>query len=230
MHQGRCRQNVRAVRGEEPPDLRVVIPAGYVVEARLGVVVVSPVPQRVDLRAAAAGAQDIPPRIVLILCHNVAIRVHQLNDLPMGVEHIVIRGVTISAISRIPHRQRRPVRIVDEVQDRRSVALPYQLPAQGVVVVGHTIHHLAGPVASHVIGIAVGPGSALVDAAQLPTIDPGQSGERTPVIPVQGVPDSIIVDAPPLIPCQQIRPGVAVAGVSFILGIITFKAPRSGVE
>lgn len=52
-------------RIDKPGDYRVIIPALQIVEARLGIVIMPAVPQRIDVRQAAAGGNDLAPGIVL---------------------------------------------------------------------------------------------------------------------------------------------------------------------
>ena len=52
------------VRIDEPANLRSVITAGYIVHPKLGVVVISPVPQRVDAGLIAGGGEELAPGVV----------------------------------------------------------------------------------------------------------------------------------------------------------------------
>ena len=61
------------VRIDKPGDHRVIVPALQIVEARLGIVIIPTVPQRIDVRQATAGGYELALGIVLIGGHRVAI-------------------------------------------------------------------------------------------------------------------------------------------------------------
>ena len=61
------------VRIDKPGDHRVIIPALQIVESRLGIVIMTAVPQRIDVRQATAGGYELALGIVLIGGHRVAI-------------------------------------------------------------------------------------------------------------------------------------------------------------
>ena len=79
------------IRGNEPAQHAAVIPALEVVEPRLGVVDISPVPERVQLEEVEipggvhAGCKPAP-RIVIVFYHLVAVAV---NDCDMDVFYLL---------------------------------------------------------------------------------------------------------------------------------------------
>ena len=81
-----------AVGVDEPADGGVIIAALEVVEAGFIVLIVAAIPQGVDLRHSADGRQHLAVGVVGILCHLVAVAVHQVHYITLQVRDVIIGG------------------------------------------------------------------------------------------------------------------------------------------
>ena len=193
------------IRIDKPSPNRVIVPAGEVVQARLGVVDIPAVAQGV--RGAeggshgAVGGHGRTPGIVGVGHHLGAAGVHKTGNVALGVLQIEI----LDAVMR---HGRRPQAVVGEVH---PVAAPGQV-RQGVAQIGIVVRRAVDGLGNALaVGIvAVGDAAAaLAHRRQLTDMLPG-IGPRSVV---QGVAYGVVGDGFPVERRQQVRPISVAVGV-----------------
>ena len=102
-----------------------------IVEARLAVLIIAPIPQGVDLRHGAAGTQDLAIGIVEIRRHLAAAAVRQVHHVPLEVRNVIINRAGRSY--GISQGVGRSTLVIPEVQNLCAAAalhgVPQELPA-----------------------------------------------------------------------------------------------------
>ena len=68
-----------------PTNLRIVITAGYIVESRLGIVVIPPVADGVFLRQGPRSAEHVPPGVIDVGGQHRPVRAQYLLHVPLQV-------------------------------------------------------------------------------------------------------------------------------------------------
>lgn len=140
------------VRVDKPGNHRVIITALQIVEACFGIVIIPAIPQRIDVRQAAAGGNELAPGVVLIGGQYIAVDILNAGDVALLGGHVVAGH--IGAAGRvIPEANRRTFVVIEEEKLVAVPLLPNQLIAGVGVMVSNTIHCLGGPQAVAVIGI-----------------------------------------------------------------------------
>ena len=71
--------------------LRVIVSALQVIESRLGIIIISAIPERVDLGQIAFGRNYFAPRGIDILCLQNTAFVNDLDNVTLQIENIVMR-------------------------------------------------------------------------------------------------------------------------------------------
>ena len=99
-----------------------------IVEARLAVLIVPPVAQRVDLRHGAAGTQDLAVGIVEIRRHLVAAAVRQIHHVPLEVRNVIINRA--GGACGVGQGVGRTCLVIPEVQNLRAAAALHGVPQQ----------------------------------------------------------------------------------------------------
>ncbi len=80
--------------------LRVIVSALQVIESRLGIIIISAIPERVDLGQITLGRNHFAPRGVDVLCLQNTAFVNDLHHVALQIQDIVI-GIKGSAIGGI---------------------------------------------------------------------------------------------------------------------------------
>ena len=147
---------------EEALEDGVVISALEVVEARLRIVVITTVAQRVHICQAARGTQNRAVGVIFVLRDRLAGRVDQIQYVALKIEQIIewnSEGSIRVHRSQIQHI-RSAALVVEEIQSILRtiirVGLPQQLTGGIGVIVPDTVHDLIGAQAVHVIIISDG--------------------------------------------------------------------------
>lgn len=102
-----------------------------VIEACLGILIVPPVAQRIDLRHGAAGTQDLAEGIVEIRCHLVAAAVYQIHHVALQIRNVIIDGA--GRVYGVGQGVWGATLVIPEIQNLCGTVprdrLPQQLPA-----------------------------------------------------------------------------------------------------
>ena len=97
--------------------LRVIVPTLQIVEPRLGIIVISTIPERVDLGQITLGRNHFAPRGVDVLCLRDTAFVNDLHHVALQIENIVI-CIGSAAFRRVVERKRSAGLIVEEIEGR----------------------------------------------------------------------------------------------------------------
>ena len=145
---------------------------------------------------AVGDGQRLAPRVVGVPGQHVAITVGDPDNIPLPVEHIVIRAPVVQ--EGIP----RP-RLIEHVQQAMAArVLPVQHPVDDVVICHHAAHRFLGAQSAFVVQVR-GRHPVFRQARQLPPVPP-RHGQAVPV--AQRVADPVVGDGLPGVACQQILP------------------------
>ena len=109
-----------------------------------------------------------------------------MDHIALSVEHIVEGRKALAAIVREMHGVGITGSVIDKHLDNIAVALLHYFAVQGNIVVHHTVHCFAGADPIHVVVIGIG-AAARGDAAQPPSLGPGECAIFSSIIPVCGV-------------------------------------------
>lgn len=183
-----------AVRVEEAAKGGVIISTLEIVEACLGIEVITTVTQGVDLCKAAGCAQDIAPGVIAVLGIDRAALIIELYYVALRIGYIMEGVIARDAgIPILPHGKWVPVLVVQEIQAADKCAsgsvghsFPDYLAALGHVLMPQAICNLDAAIAGHVVLIVVGL-AALGNATEPAALDPGQPSVFRAVVPVDRV-------------------------------------------
>ena len=195
---GRSGHHRSRVRIDKPSPGRVIIPAAEVVQARLGVIDIPAIAERIVLsdivHMGAVMIQHIAPCVVDISHNRVPVAVHDLN-------HIALRILDVQICGPVVRHGRRANGVVGEVH---PVAAPGQV-RQGVaqigVIIRRPVDRLGNALAIGIVAIGDA-AAALAHGRQLAAVLPGIG----PRAVVQGVAYGVVGDGLPIERRQQVRP------------------------
>ena len=109
-----CKQ----IRINESPVRRIIITRLQIIESRLGIVVISAIPQRIDFGQFAGAGENISPRIILVCRDRLILKagdiVDQFNNVTLQVQNVII-CLEARSVRRILERKRLPGFIIDEI-------------------------------------------------------------------------------------------------------------------
>ena len=165
----------------KPTDYRIIITAGYIIEAGFRVVVVTTVAQGVGCADgschAAGGGEQLAPGAVLVGDYPAACVTEDANDVTLEIVLVVVGDLRAAVLVDQTVGDARF--IVQEDQVIVTGFLRLQLVSQPVILGGGAANGLTCPQPGCVIGIAVGI-AALGCCCQLPPVAPGE-GKAIPV-------------------------------------------------
>ena len=195
---GRSGHHRSRVRIDKPSPGRVIIPAAEVVQARLGVIDIPAIAERIVLsdivHMGAVMIQHIAPCVVDISHNRVPVAVHDLN-------HIALRILDVQICGPVVRHGRRANGVVGEVHPVAAPGQVRQGVAQVGVIVRRAVDRLGNALAVGIV--AVGDAAAVLAhgrqlAAMLPGVGPCAVG--------QGVAYGVVGDGLPIERRQQVRP------------------------
>ena len=137
-----------AVGVYEASDLGVVVARLEIVKTCLGIIVITTITQRINVRQRSAAAYYLAPRVIGIARDGAAAAVDYTDNVALRVEHIIVQRIIVL------HLQRLVVLVVDEVDGLAAARLPRHEAAEGRELIRRRAHGLAAANASHIIGIA----------------------------------------------------------------------------
>ncbi len=191
-----CRNDT--IRVNKPTDFGIVITAGYIIESRLGIVVVASIAEGVTehdaggvgegLVQGVGNGDQVAPGIVGVVTHPLDFLLLGIRILPreedalhvaLGIGGVVILCEAAAAVGGVEEGEGSALIVVDEVHDHRAVpvgeAFPDHSAVEGQVGVGHTVNHLLG--ANAVCIVVVGADLPVYgEARKLSAVLPGQIG------------------------------------------------------
>ena len=195
---------ISGIRIDKPSPGGVIIPAAEVVQARLGVVDVPAIAQRV--RGAeggghgAVGGHGRAPGVIGVGHHLSAAGIHKTGNVALGVLQVEI------PVAVVRHR-RGPQAVVGKVQLVAAPGHLRQLVAQVRVIVCCAVDRLGNALAVGIV--AVGDAAALAHGRQLAAVLPGIG----PYAVGQGIAYGVVGDGFPVIRRQQVRPISVAVGI-----------------
>ena len=119
-----------------------------IVEAGLGIVVITAITQRIDIRERSAAAYYLAPGVIGITRNNAAAAVDYTDNVALRVEHIIVQRIIVL------HRQRLVILVIDEVDSLAAARLTGHEAAEGREIILRRAHGLAAANTGHVVGIA----------------------------------------------------------------------------
>ena len=144
---------------DESTEGGIVVSGLEIVEARLGIIVITAVTQRVHVCKAAGGAQDASIRIIGVAGYVHPGGVDQMDDVTLEVQNIIVRikmGSICIHRSHIQHIGLAAL-VIQEIQGIFrtviGVRFPQQLSRRIGVIVPDTIHNLIGAQTVYVVVI-----------------------------------------------------------------------------
>ena len=196
------------IRINKPTNLRVIIPTLEVIQPRLGIVVVSPIPDRIQVPDAGGGAigcvENFAPGVVGVGSSSITGGIQDLHNVALEVGDVVIPGLSGRRSAGIPHQERegRAGFVVEEFQLGIAVLFRNQFATLPGVPVDLRSHGLCQPQAVGIVGEADrGMVIGGADGRQPPAISPGH---RRPVVPGGGVANGVVGDGVPVVGRQQV--------------------------
>ena len=132
----------------ETSDLGVIVARLEIVKACLGIIVITAIAERINVRQRSAAAYYLAPGIVGVACDNAAAAVDYANNVALRVEHIIVQRIIVL------HCQRLVILVVDEVDGLAAARLPRHEAAEGREIILRRAHGLAAANTGHIIGIA----------------------------------------------------------------------------
>ena len=160
------------IRADEPPELRVIIPAVEIVQPRLGIVVVAPVAEWIFIAYGVAGGIGngaLAPGVVAVLGHNLSgSSPDNGNNIPLDIVEVVEQHSPVGEAHALAGA------VVEEPHNGIPGLLRQDLTAVEEKFRGGAIDCLAGADTVGVVLIAVGV-AAVGDFPQLPA-HPGVGG------------------------------------------------------
>ena len=97
--------------------LRVIIARAQIIEPRFAIIIVSTIPERVDLGQITLGRNYLAPRGVDILCLQDAICINDLNNIALQIKNIIVGACSI-AVNGVVKSERATGFVIEEVQRR----------------------------------------------------------------------------------------------------------------
>ena len=199
------------IRINEPTNLRIVIAAGYIIEPRLGVEVVTTVADGVDARHGAAGAEQLAPGVVAVVGNYRPAGGEDFHHVALQVRHIVVEHRRCARRGLVRERIRHAALVVEKFQLLSVPVLRYQLVPLPHIAVLHAAHRLRLPQPVHIVGVTRNRAAGRSGyRGQTPAVDPC---EVVPVVPVRGIAYLVIRDRLPAVRRQQILPVAVAVGV-----------------
>ena len=160
------------IRADEPPELRVIIPAVEIVQPRLGVVIIPPVAEGILIAHGVAGSVGdgaFAPGVVAVLGHNLSgSSPDNGNNIPLDIVEVVEQHSPVGEAHALAGA------VVEEPHNGIPGLLRQDLTAVEEKFRGGAIDCLAGADTVGVVLIAVGV-AAVGDFPQLPA-HPGVGG------------------------------------------------------
>ena len=197
----------KAVRADEPPELRAIVPAIQVIEARLGVVIIPPVAEGVLFTHGVAGGvgdSAVAPGVVAVGGNDLAGGgPGDGDDIPLDIVEVVEQHGPVGKAHALAGA------VVEEPHDRIPGLLRQNLAAVEEEFRGGAVDCLAGADTVSVVLIAVGI-AAVGDFPQLPA-HPGVAG----AVVGEHVADAVVGDGLAVVLGQQVRPAAVAVGVGF---------------
>ena len=113
-----CQTPIRAeivnlIRIYKPTNLRIVVPAGYIIKSRLGIVVIASISYRIDIgdigrigycrTACVLDGKDSAPCVISIVCDDCIILVTNRNNVALQVfeEIILLSGCSVKVLDSV---------------------------------------------------------------------------------------------------------------------------------
>ena len=155
-----CIRRSICIRIDEPAVGKVIVPALEVVKARLTVVVIAAVAQRVDvpdeggirgLFAVSTMHGIVAPRAVVVGRGERTVRVQQRNDVALRVEDVVIERRGRAVV--VDHGERLVAVVIHELEGLIAPSLPHDLAGKRCVIVRRAVDRFAGADTGHVVSI-----------------------------------------------------------------------------
>ena len=195
---GRSGHHRSRVRIDKPSPGRVIIPAAEVVQARLGVIDIPAIAERIVLsdivHMGAVMIQHIAPCVVDISHNRVPVAVHDLN-------HIALRILDVQICGPVVRHGRRANGVVGKMQLVAAPCHLRQLVAQVRVAVRCTVGCLGNALAVGIVAVGDA-AAALAHGRQLAAVLPGVG----PCAVGQGIAYGVVGDGLPIERRQQVRP------------------------
>ena len=192
----------KAICADKPPELRVIVPAIQVIKARLGIVIVPPVAERIFVAHGVAGGvgdSAFAPGVVAVLSHDLPRGgPDDGNDIPLQVVEIVEQHGPVGKAHALAGA------VVEEAHNRIPGFLRQNLAAVEEKFRGGAIDCLAGADTVSVVLIAVGV-AAVGDFPQLTAL-PAVAG----AVVAGHVADGIVADRLTVVLRQQVAPAAVV--------------------
>ena len=164
-----------AVRIDEPANLRVIIPALQIVHLQLGIVVVAPVAEGVDVGQIAGGGEELAPGVVGVGGDAGSAAVEDACDVALQVGQVVVGDGRCGGTGFVGEGVGIAALVVEELQLFAVVVLGNQLAALPEVFVLHAVDCLGQAQAVAVVGIGSGQAFVCVrGAGQSTSVDPGE--------------------------------------------------------
>ena len=186
----------------ETSNLGVIVARLEIVEARLRVVIITAIAERIYVRQRSAAAYYLAPGVIGITRNNAAAAVDYADNVALRVEHIIVQRIIVL------HRQRLIVLVVDEVDGLAAARLPRHEAAEGSELIRRRAHGLAAANTGHIIGIAY------VRAADLRRRQSAslRPRERAAVVILRGI-SAGVGDGITAICRQQVAPRAVAVGI-----------------
>ena len=191
-----------AVRINEPANLRIIIPALEVVHLQLGVVVISPVPQRVDAGQIAGGGEELAPGVVGVGGDGGSAGVEDGGYIALQVGQVVVGDGGRGGTGFVGESVRIAALVIEELQLLAVVVLGDQLAALPEVLVLHTVDRFGQAQAVAVVGIGGGQVFGGVGGTCQPSAV--YPGEGAAVVPGGRISYGVIADGISVIGREQI--------------------------
>ena len=195
----------KAVRADEPPELRVIIAAVEIIKARLGVVIIPPVAERILIAhgvTSSVGDSAFAPGVVAVLSHDLPRGgPDDGNNIPLDIVEVVEQHGPVGKAHALAGA------VVEEAHDRIPGLLRQNLTAVEEEFRGGAVHRFGRSDAVSVVLIAVGV-AAVGDFPQLPA-HPGVAG----AVVGEHVADAVVGDGLAVVLGQQISPAAVAVGV-----------------
>ena len=211
----------KAVRADEPPELRIIIAAVEIIKARLGVVIVASVAEGVFVAHGVAGGVGdgaFAPGVVAVLGHNLSgSSPDNGNNIPLQVVEVVEQHGPVGKAHSLAGA------VVEEAHNGIPGLLRQDLAAVEEEFRGGAVDCLAGADTVSVVLVAVSI-AAIGDLPQLPA-HPGVAG----AVVGEHVADAVVGNGLAVVLGQQIRPAAVAVGVGLVLQNFAQGAGRIGV-
>ena len=191
-----------------------------VVHLQLGIVVIAPVPQRVDAGQVAGGGEELAPGVVGVGGDAVSAAVQDAHNVSLQVGQIVIGDGRCGGTGLIREGTGIAALIVEKLQLFAVVILGDKLAALPEVLVLHAAHGFGQAQAVAVVGVGDGQ-TGIGRACQSASVCPGEGG---PVVPGGGVADGVIADGISVVGRQQVQPLAVPIGISIGICAVSLRS------